>query len=396
MQCYNYGDHAFSTRTCYLSFVGKRYARLLPCYYLSQLMCIGRGIQVTQSNSDVWIVLHWIASALAMNTWFPWPTSGSNGLFRNMFFLNATLWSLQTELAFYLLFPLLLRALRWLLEVRTISGLGKGEAAKVDRRAGELLALLLLFSALSLVPILLQCYGPGASQLAIANNNPDYECASDYLAILYAAPYARLSEFILGILLASLYLLGAEAQRAAPDGSGQSRLVRFVSSHSVLHHPYALLLWAVALTVLFLELPNPDFHVPGRYLAFVLNPGSFALGFVVLMLLMVNSMSPLKPTPTAFNPLGWLLTLPVAVRMGEISFSFYAFHGVPQFYLASIGLAFPPSAALAFVAALGLAVPAHCYVEVPFYQWATKRLPKCDCHDDHVGLTDIHSEAASQ
>ena len=78
--------------------------------------------------------------------------------------------------------------------------------------------------------------------------------------------------------------------------------------------------------------------------------------------------------------------MPLALRLGELSFAFYAFHYVPYEYTSSIGEVFPHSIGLAFVAALGLAIPAHHLVEVPVYQWVSRRLRKCDCHDDHVGL----------
>ena len=108
-----------------------------------------------------------------------------------------------------------------------------------------------------------------------------------------------------------------------------------------------------------------------------------------------NTASPLSAAlqtgSQRLNLLGRLLTWHVAVTMGELSFAFYTFHCVPLVYVVSIGLQFPPSVGLAFVAALGLAVPAHFYVEIPCYQWATRRLPSCGCRDDHVGLRYLHS-----
>ena len=389
-QAYNYGDHAFTTGVCYRSFLGKRYARMLPLYYVSQLICLGRLVErMKASPVDAWAVLHYIALALGANTWFPWPMTATDGITRGVFMGNATLWSLQTELAFYVAFPLLLRAVRWLLGVSTVSGLGRGQSVDVDRRCRYLLGLLGMFVVLSMVPILVQCYGPSASATAAIGR--ELRCYGDWLGLIYAWPVCRVSEFILGILTASLYVLGCEAQSAGPDAS-HTALVRFVSSHWLLHSPLVLMAWTSILALLMIFLPHPDVGLPS--IVFSLNPGSFALGFVFLLLLLVQSHSPLKPAQRQPNPVAALLTLPVALTMGELSFAFYAFHEAPLFYLSSIGEQFPRSAALAFVAALGLAIPGHHLVEVPVYQWVGRRLRRCDCHDDHVGLSDIHRDEA--
>jgi peptidoglycan/LPS O-acetylase OafA/YrhL len=120
------------------------------------------------------------------------------------------------------------------------------------------------------------------------------------------------------------------------------------------------------------------------------NPGSFALGFAALLLLMANTAgllgARLASRSSSVNVVARLLTLPLAVTLGELSFAFYAFHLVPVIYARNIGLQFPPSAALTVAAALGLAIPAHFYVEGPVYRWAGKRLPRCSCQDDHEGL----------
>ena len=400
IMAYNYGDHRFDTRACYLSFLGKRYGRMLPLYYLSMLMCLGVVVnQLRTATIDVWTWLHWLALALAINTWVPWPTSGSNGQFRQLFAVNPVLWSLQTELGFYVAFPLFLRVLRRLLSIPTLTGIGRGEASVVDRRARHLLALLLLFSALTIVPTLLLCYGPGADRLAYLGSQ--YQCYGDWAAVLYTAPWIRFVEFVLGMLVAALYLLTVEAGEAAGEGQGEAGgeaqasaptgLVRFLSSSAVLHSPWLLAAYTVGLSLLLVYLPSPGWDVPGRQLVFALNPGSFALGFALLYLLLLNTRSPLKPTLPGYNPVGYLFTHPAMVRMGEVSFAFYSMHYVPLVYAQSIGQRFPSSGALAFAAALGLALPSHYHVEVPCYQWASRALPKCDCHDDHQGLKDLHA-----
>ena len=278
--------------------------------------------------------------------------------------------------------------------MQTVSGVGLGEPAQVEARARRLLALALLFTCTSLIPVLLMCYGPSAS--------PQTVCFSEWIAVLYVAPWCRISEFVLGMITATLYIMITEAAAQAEDadggrlGSSSSALLRFLTQHWLLHSPYVLLVAITGLAVLLVMLGLPAVAMP--YMVLVLNPGSFALGFVFLLLLMCNTAAPLstrlssRPFAQQFNLVALVLTLPVAVTMGEVSFAFYAFHLSPQIYVGSLGLSWPPSLGLAFVAALGLAVPAHYYVEVPVYQYCSRRLPKCDCSDDHVGLSDIHSD----
>ena len=296
-QAYNYGDHAFNSGVCYFSFVGKRYGRMLPLYYLSQLMCVGTEVvRVREAGWDGVDVLHWLALASATNTWFPWPITPQHGFTRGSGLLNPTLWTLQTELAFYLAFPPVLRAVRWVLGVATISGLGRGRSADVDRRCRFLLALLALFSALSVIPILLQCYGPELddAQAAAEGIRPG-RCITSWVAILYVAPYCRVSEFVLGLLTAALYILSTEAQTeggggVGTDGGAHTPLVHFASTHWLLRSPVVLMAWMTGLALLLVFLPHPDLGLPPA--AFGVNPGCFALGFALLLL-------PPRQLPTA-------------------------------------------------------------------------------------------------
>ena len=65
----------------------------------------------------------------------------------------------------------------------------------------------------------------------------------------------------------------------------------------------------------------------------------------------------------------WLLTRPVVLELGAISFCFYAFHMVPLYCAESIGLPVNRSAAVEFCAAGGMAWLGYKYVETPVYGW---------------------------
>ena len=350
---YNYGDHAFSSYACCLSFLGRRYARMLPLYYLSTLIFLGAIRQaVRASPPDGLTALHYAAYLLGMNTWWPWPYDDAVTSDRGAFIANVSLWSIQTELAFYCAFPGLLRLFRWLLGISRVTGIGLGEVSEVSGRAWRLLSLICLFSITSLIPTLLMCYGPSERQQATLQAlfgvelSKATECLGDWFVFLYAAPWCRVSEFILGMLCAQLYLLTVEAQAGGSedgDGESQSALVRFVSSSWLLHSPWVLLTWTVLLAVLLVELANPAWDLRGRETALGVNPGSFSVGFMLLIFLMCSTAGPFtrKARPGGwkdFNLVAFLLTLPPATAMGEVSFAFYAFHYCPPTYVDSIGL----------------------------------------------------------
>ena len=406
---YNYGDHRFTTAACVASFLGRRYARMLPLYYLSALLFVGAVKQSLAAQPLTPLqTLHYIAYALGTNTWWPWPYDNDVTSDRGAFIVNVSLWSIQTELAFYCAFPALLRLLRLALGVSSVTGIGLGAASAVSGRAWRLLGLLCLFSGTSLIPTLLMCYGPAEREQATLSGlfgqqlSHATACLSDWFVFLYAAPWCRISEFVLGMLAAMLYLLTVERQQtereADDDAEKQPPVLRCLSSCWLLHSPWLLLAWTLLLAALLVELGNPAWDMRGRQTILAVNPGAFAVGFTLLILLMCTTAAPLSRKAGAaghwsqLNLVALLLTCPAAVAMGEVSFAFYAVHYCFPTYVTSIGLQWQNSLALAFCAALGLAVPAHLYLEVPVYQFVSQRLPRCSCRDDHEGIRGIHSD----
>jgi peptidoglycan/LPS O-acetylase OafA/YrhL len=110
----------------------------------------------------------------------------------------------QNELAFYVIFPALLLGLRRLLGVNAVSDVGRRDGVAVHVRAAQLLALALLFSTLSVVPMLLFCYGHGHVGCRYLVLRLDSACYSDWIGTLYGAPYCRISQFVLGMITATL------------------------------------------------------------------------------------------------------------------------------------------------------------------------------------------------
>ena len=362
---YCYGDHRFHTWRCYWAFISRRYARLLPIYYISQLMCVGDQVNaVRQYGWDGWTVLHWLAFATGTQFWFYWPAYelSSRPQTRGLAMLNPTLWALSVVLFFYVSMPVLTRAIRWYICVDRLSELPRGNSTS------RLLQLFGLFSIVVWIPL-------------IATPN-------DMLSSTMHVPYTRIAEFALGVVAAALYLSVRQRQQqhhnieesiAATQHSDSGTLIDFLASTPLLNSPLVLDVVAslTVLLVVLLGLPSvqlPLFLDAGSWLAIVLC-------YIILMLALTG-------TPTSDSKYGrlgvfsWLLTRPVVLELGAMSFCFYAFHAAPELYVESIGLPFNRSTAIGYCAAVGLAWMGYRWVETPVYNLLSARLPSCRCHKE--------------
>ena len=359
---YCYGDHRHNTWRCYFAFISRRYARLLPIYWLSLLLCVGQQVNaVREFGWNAWTVLHWLAYATGTHEWFPWPRY----TLRNTPWLNPTLWALSCVLCFYVTFPLLMRAMRWFLGVDRLSDLPN------SRSTSRLLVLFVLCAAAVYLP------------LAIPSSQ-----AGPY----WYTPYFRIGEFGFGLLAAALYISIRNTQQqqhkqvdmesaAGAQQRGGSSLIERLASTSLLHSPLVLdaVVALAVLLVIMLGLPSvsrPDFLELGSWLSLVLC-------YIILVLALS---SPAKGEDSTgqrrHSVFGWLLTRPLMLELGAMSFCFYAFHYVPLVYAQSIGLPPNRSAAVEFCAAVGMAWLGYKYVETPVYNALAARLPVCRCHKE--------------
>ena len=358
---YCYGDHRFQTWRCYFAFIGRRYARLLPVYWLSQLMCIGQQVNSVKAYGwDVWSVLHWLALATGTHTWWPWPeydrAGPASAQYRGLSMLNPTLWALSVILFFYVSMPLLVRPMRWFVGVERLSELPRGSST------ARLLLLWLLCVALVWMP----------------------NIASASWFVMHM-PYPRIGEFCFGLVTAALYLSIRQRQQhmqAQQDGhvegavhAKNSALIDRLASSSLLHSPLTLDLLVTATILLYLAMGLPAVRRPSW-----MDAGSWlspAISCIVLLLALTHSAGEGTRVGGFVN---WLLTRPVALELGAMSFCFYAFHYVPLTYAESIGVEANRSIAVEFCAAIGLAWLGYKYVETPVYAALSARLPVCRCH----------------
>jgi len=156
--------------------------------------------------------------------------------------------------------------------------------------------------------------------------------ATDSLAVLcYCAPWMRLSEFVLGMLLALVYFYIVQQPRPVV----------------VLCSRYTLDL-SVLLTVL-LTVPLLGEKIGVLFLTD--NVGCFAPLLTFILLLMLSSCSRLAGEQRR-GVTSWLLTWRKFVTMVEVSFAFYVFGMVPYYYAKSTGARLQNSATVEICAAL--------------------------------------------
>ena len=360
---YCYGDHRFDTWRCYWSFIGRRYARLLPIYYISQLMCLGEQVNmVKQYGWNGWSILHWLAIATGTHDWFPWPyyEPSPDPSSRGLHILNPSLWALSDVLFFYVTMPILMRAIRWFIGVDRLSDLPRGQSTS------RLLQLCVVFTVLVWVPILATLSWSDLWVLSL--------------------PYTRMGEFCLGLVTAALYLSIRQKQKeqrqliddedAAHQGQDKS-LIDHLASTPLLNSPLVLDIVTTLTIALIILLALPAVHLPkffeaGNWLAVMLC-------YIILLLALTGTPS----RDSKYGRLGvfsWLLTRPIVLELGAMSFCFYAFHYVPLTYAASIGIEPNRSAAVEYCAAVGLAWMGYKYVETPVYNMLCSWLPTCTCH----------------
>lgn len=143
---WTYGDCEFKSTRCYWSFIGRRAARLFPLYYLSLLLSI-YDIQYVWRKDTSCTIENWIfilSTLCIVQTFIPYNFGDQ--------LWNASIWSVQTEWFFYLVFPFLLRSIRSLLHTTKISLLSNvTEKKKALKRLYLMWCIVLCISAIPLI-----------------------------------------------------------------------------------------------------------------------------------------------------------------------------------------------------------------------------------------------------
>ncbi|CAF1174808.1 unnamed protein product [Adineta steineri] len=368
---WTYGDCEFKSAKCYWSFIGRRAARLFPLFYLSLLLSIydircvwSKDEPCTRAN-----VIYIILTLLTVQTWIPYYFSGN--------LWNDPVWSIQTEWFFYLAFPFLLRLIRYFLNTSQISLITNGnEKKKALKRL-----YFMWFSVLctSVIPLSFQFIAPKKD---VHKRNAD---PLNLRIILYMSPLARIPEFILGMLTGIIFILKSSSNTHTNhsdmnvsinllSNDDQQRSTKSSSSSCSNYNRYCFILDIYFLFgILFFTCSRRIFFIYGfvKYDT-VLFMGSL-MSFMMCTYLYLSARYPSSLTSR-------LLTKALLIKMGEISYAFYCLgETLPKVCSLLVGTMIEQNVIMNLFACIGIAVSARHFIEIPFYTWVNKKLPKCQC-----------------
>lgn len=272
-------------------FWGTRAARILPSYYLAVIAMLViwplYAITPVRDPSPTQFVGVALASLTLTQTWFQWMTFEGHG----------QAWSLDTEVIFYLLFPFIAR---WTARLRAAN-------------------LLVGLGVLFLIEL-------GIRQA--------FELGAVSWLTLYANPLFRLPEFILGVLIGRLFLLGPVRQ--------------------AIWGGVSMLAWSA---VFFLLLVNAY----GVKTVPMLHP--FLIPFFGL-----GIYAQARAPKTALTSCA--LDNPVMRYLGEISYAIYLWHGAALLIAKeALGLLDWRGPVLALGFTLIISAASYEFVEKPVMQW---------------------------
>ena len=284
---YNY-SRLFSTmrpRWAIIEFLGARFARIYPLFICFFLV----GVAVDEVLQ--WVYSHKLNFLLVMGhfltltqSWVYIALFGDRLLIDGPFGLS---WSLSTEFFFYVTYIVL--ALH-VARMRSVAGL--------------------LVTAAAMSVLVLIAYGYAAGHRGAINafaarymNQPDDGEHSVYRWFFYYSPYGRVFEFILGCLTAQIYAIFA----VRPMSPREERWGRILLNASV------VFLLGFAYVFLF----KPFGKNVDEYVSLLKQNFGCAVGLAVLIFCVSRYRS---------SPVASMLSTPLMVWLGDLSFSIYAVH----------------------------------------------------------------------
>jgi peptidoglycan/LPS O-acetylase OafA/YrhL len=366
-----YGNCTFKSSACYWSFIGRRMARLLPLYYFSMLLSI-YDARCLWSSDKPCTALDWVAILLTIIPVRSWTIFAISDLL-----WNPVLWSVQTELFFYIVFPVALRFIFYFLKINSISLLSEESYKK--KMIPRFCLLWILVSCVSAIPLVVRL---------VANDHVDVPILYRGQTVAYYTPYARLPEFILGIITGIIYISYSSNKNYEPPDVGAT--TPLIPGHEIQQHngfsswfekfrsnykyPYILLdIYCLCQVCFFGIIHSP---ILSRTKDFSKYDDIIIYGPVIGLIMCSNLYFYAKYTASLTST---LLVTSLIINMGDISYAFYCLvEALPKISVLALGDV-ELSATMRLWSGLGIAVFAHHYIEMPVYSWVNKKLAKCKC-----------------
>jgi peptidoglycan/LPS O-acetylase OafA/YrhL len=313
-----------------LNFFAARFSRLYPLY-----LCVLVFSVLTTLNTKAIPPSALAYHVLMLQSWF-YTSYGDKSLIYSLGPSASILWSVSTEWFFYVVYPPICFLL----------------TALTTHRSRMIAAVGLLISALALISLAvlnidaINSFG-GAIFGPIAESGP-YGQNSFFRWLVYFSPYSRISEFLLGCFVASLYLNRSETKNTS--GFWLTSLA-------------ALLIAATYFAFFGLD-RFPWFHTLGiLHMSFGLAPG------IALLIYCCACYD---------NPVTKALRAPWLVICGEASYSLYLLHiivvecfqqdGSPLRNLRVLGIS--------LLSCISLSILSWRFVEMPARNWLRSKLTR--------------------
>lgn len=326
---YNYLDWFTGDLARIGSFLRARFARIYPLYLLGLLVMTPVALLVPHAplsdmghHSPAVLVLSWLTNLLLVQAFLP----------RRIFHVwDAPGWSLSAEWSFYLVFPFFVRLV-------------------LARLRGPR-SLIALFLGLYAMQVAL--YGAVTAVLQRSYSAGQFRQLMDFF--VYFSPALRIWEFLIGCTLGLLFLRLREREGG--------RLLHLARSRRLRDAGLALVLAAcVALPLAMSGVFGAGYAVTGFHWYALFTP---LFGLLILLLAL---------GPTFLSP---VLEHPVAILLGEASYSLYILHWIPFTPLSyrvatgrSVGMVW---AAVAMVGTLAVSVVTYQCIEVPARRYLRTR-----------------------